>query len=233
MLHVTASTRRAAAAVLATVGVVVFGWLLESVAGDWGLADLDWPVLKGLAAHRGPAATAWAQALHAGSGPVATLAVAGIVAAVWAVVGRELRRPALLLGAPLVDLALVTAVRYWVERERPPAWFDAVGGTGGPAFPSVHTSVVLTLLFVALYLAYSRRESPRGLVVGVLVAGVLVMAVAASDLYLGRHWLTDIVASGALSAIVLAGAVWIDSHSRLGSDTAAADVAHPRASADT
>lgn len=232
MLHVTASTRRAAAAVLATVGVGVFGWLLESVAGDWGLADLDWPVLQGLVAHRDAAATAWAEAIHAASGPLAVLAAAGILAAVWAAVGRELRRPALLVGAPLVDLGLVTAARYWVDRERPPVWFEAAGGTGGPAFPSAHTSVALTLLFVALYLAYSRRESSRGLVLGVLCAGALVTAVAASDLYLGWHWLTDIVASGAIGAIVLAGAIWIDSLAQP-SPEAAAEVAHSKASAET
>ena len=235
MLHVTATTRRAAAAVLVAVGVAVFGWLLESVAGDWGPADLDWPILKGLVAHRDAAGMALAQALHVASAPLATLAAAGIIAAAWALVRREIKGPGLLLGALLADLLLVTAARYWVNRERPPLWFDAAGAPQGPGFPSVHTAGALTLLFVALYLACSRRAGRRGPVAFALVAAVLVAAVAASDLYLGRHWLTDVIASGAIGMIVLGGVVWLDTlgHPGPDADTLAPQVAAPKASADT
>lgn len=211
MLHVPASTRRAAAVVLGAVGVVMFGWLLESIAGDWGLADLDWPVLDGLAAHRAAPLTAAAEALRAASSPLVILGAAAAIALAWGVARRELARPLLLLGACLADLLLVTGARLWVGRARPPAWFEAVGGTDAPAFPAVHTSGVLTLLFVALYLAYSRRASARGLGSAAVCAGVVALAVAACDLYLGRHWLTDVVAAWSISIVVLAAVVWTDS----------------------
>lgn len=235
MLHVFPSTRRAAAAVLAAVGLVAFGLLLESIAGNWGLADLDWPVLDGLAARRGAAATAAAEVLRAVSSPLVTVCAAAVIAAAWAVFRRELWRPGLLLGAYLVDLLLVTGARYWVDRARPPAWFEAVGGSDGPAFPSMHTSGVLTLLFAGLYLLYSRRASTRGLTACALGAGVFAVAVAASDLYLGRHWFTDVAASWSISTVVLAAVVWFDALPLRDADrgTGSAEVAGRRASAET
>ncbi len=214
---------------------MLFGWLLESVAGDWGLADLDWPVLDALAAHRAAPATSVAEVLRAASAPSMLLAAAALLAAVWAVWRRELWRPGLLLGASAADLLLVTGARHWVDRARPPAWFGAVGGPDGPAFPSAHASGTLTLLFAALYLAYARRESIRGLAARALGAVLLAGAVAASDVYLGRHWFTDIVASWSISAMVLAAVVWVDALRLRDArpDAAAAEVAGFRASADT
>lgn len=238
MLHVPASTRRAAAVLLGAVGVVVFGWLLESIAGDWGLADLDWPILDGLAVHRAAPLTAAAEALHAASSPLVTVGAAATIAFVWGVARRELARPLLLLGACLADFLLVTGARLWVGRARPPAWFEAVGGIDAPAFPAVHTSGVLTLVFVGLYLAFSRRASARGLGPAAVAAGVVALAVAVCDLYLGRHWLTDVVAAWSISLVVLAAVVWIDAL-RLPvpvpspTRTAGSEVAGSRSSADT
>lgn len=233
MLKVTASALRAVAAALAAAGLVVFGWLLESVAGSWSIADLDWPVLDGLAAHRSGPATAVADALSAATGPLVVLAASVAVAAVWAVWRRELWRPALLAGASLADLLLVAGARYWVGRSRPPAWFEAVGGSDGPAFPSAHTAGAATLLFVGLYLVYSRRVSTRGLPLAALAAALLVLAVAASDLYLGRHWLTDVAASFSLGAIVLAAVLWVDALRTPDGARGRAVLAASRAPADT
>lgn len=237
MLHVPAYSRRVAAVLLAAAGIVMFGLLLESIAGDWGLADLDWPILDGLAAHRSAALTAAAEALRAASGPLVTMGAAAAIALAWGVARRELWRPALLLGASLADFLLVTGARLWVGRARPPAWFEAVGGIDAPAFPAVHTSGALTLLLVALYLAYSRRASARGLGSAAVSAGIVALAVAGCDLYLGRHWLTDVVAAWAISAVVLAAVVWIDAL-RLPAHAGAArpagsEVAGSRSPADT
>jgi undecaprenyl-diphosphatase len=233
MLKVTASARRAVAAALAAAGLVVFGWLLESVAGNWSLADLDWPVLDGLAAHRSGPATAAADALSAATGPAEVLAASAAVAVAWAVWRRELWRPALLAGASLADFFLVAGARYWVGRSRPPAWFAATGGSDGPAFPSAHTAGAVTLLFVGLYLVYSRRASTRGLPLAAVAAGLVVVAVAASDLYLGRHWLTDVAASFSIGAIVLAAVLWVDALRTPDGDRGRAAVATTRAAADT
>jgi undecaprenyl-diphosphatase len=233
MLRVPASARRAAAALLGAAGLVLFGWLLESVAGNWSLADLDWPILDGLASHRNGLVTAVASAVSAATAPGPVVGTAGAAAVVWAVWRREFWRPALLVGACSADLLLICGARYWVGRARPPAWFEAVGSTDGPAFPSAHTAGAATLLFVGLYLLYARRRSLHGFGTGVAGASVLVLAVAASDLYLGRHWLTDVAASAAVGALVLAAVVWIDAIRAPGPGAARAAVARSEAAADT
>ncbi|GHG42646.1 phosphatase PAP2 family protein [Sinomonas cellulolyticus] len=237
MLHVRPSSRRAAAVALGAAGILVFGWLLESVAGDWGLADLDWPILDWLASHRSGSLTAVAVALRTGSGPLIALGIAAVAGLAWGVSRRELMRPLLLVGAVLADVLLVAGVRLWVDRARPPVWFEAMGSSGMPAFPAGHASAVLTLLFAGLYLAHSRRSASRGTGPAALAAALVGLAVGACDLYLGMHWFTDVLASWAISALVLATVVWIDSL-RLpepGESARAVDteVARSRSSAET
>lgn len=240
MLHVPASRRRAAAAALAAAGAVVFGWLLLSVAGNWGLADLDWPVLDDFAAHRSGPATAAAQAVAMATRPLALVGAAAAIAAVWGVSTRRLRGPVLLVGAGVATQLLVAGAKHWVDRDRPPVWFEALGrGWDGLSFPSGHTAGAATLVSVLLYLAYARRASLRGLGVWSAAAAALVGIVGASGLYLGDQWLTDVTASVAVSAVVLAGVVWIDSlgdphpAGRPAPDTPSSELARSEAPADT
>lgn len=65
-------------------------------------------------------------------------------------------------------------------------------------FPSLHTSLTVTVLVVAVL---SRREFPRWL----LLTTVLTASIVVSTVYLGIHWLTD-VAAGLCLAV---GSVWL------------------------
>lgn len=78
------------------------------------------------------------------------------------------------------------------------------------SFPSGHTIGTATFLLVAGYLVVSRRRS-RGVVVAWLVAGLLgTAAVALSRLYLGYHFLTDVVAASGLAVVVLGVVTVVD-----------------------
>ena len=78
------------------------------------------------------------------------------------------------------------------------------------SFPSGHTIGTATFLLVAGYLVASRNRT-RGVVVGWLVAGVVgASAVALSRLYLGYHFLTDVVAAGGLAVVVLGVVTVVD-----------------------
>jgi len=67
-------------------------------------------------------------------------------------------------------------------------------------FPSLHTSLSVT---VALFAWRTRREYPGWLVVASLLAG----SVAVATMYLGIHWVTDVVGGFALAAVAYWGAV--------------------------
>lgn len=74
-------------------------------------------------------------------------------------------------------------------------------------FPSLHTSLAMT---VALLAFRTRDIYPRWLP----VATFLAVSVAVSTMYLGIHWLTDVVAGGVLAVISVGAAIWLTSPAR-------------------
>lgn len=61
-------------------------------------------------------------------------------------------------------------------------------------FPSLHTSLSMTVLFVAMW---TRRSFPRWLP----VAAVFALSITVSTMYLGIHWASDVVAGIALAGV--------------------------------
>jgi membrane-associated phospholipid phosphatase len=99
---------------------------------------------------------------------------------------------------------LILGVKHLVGRVRPGA--DLVLGAvdTSPAFPSGHTLGTTVFLGLVAGLALTRSRSLA--VRWVAVAGWLLgsVAMAASRVYLGYHWMTDVLAGLALGSAVLA-----------------------------
>jgi membrane-associated phospholipid phosphatase len=110
---------------------------------------------------------------------------------------------ALLAGAAAGAWMVQVAVKQLVERPRPPTGL-ALSHATGFGFPSGHaTDAAAVYGMLAVLLARPGRRATR--VAAVAGAGGLVALVALSRLYLGVHWLTDVVAGVGL------GAIWIAS----------------------
>lgn len=106
-----------------------------------------------------------------------------------------------------MSLVLTVVLKNAVGRQRPPA-VDVLGVINtGYAFPSGHTlnGTVFYGLVVGLVLAWCRSVWARL----VALAGGLMMAlgIGLSRVYLGYHWLTDVLAGWSLAAVVLAVAL--------------------------
>jgi undecaprenyl-diphosphatase len=196
---------------LVALGSVVFGVLLDAVTEQDDLSLLDRPVLEFLVGARSGVMTSVLAALTFVTGPTVLPIIVLVACVVWGVVRREWWRPLLLAGAMIGSTLLSLAVKGIVARPRPPEETMFIPGseTTG-SFPSGHTIGTATFLLVAGYLVTSRHRT-RALILGWLVGGVVgVAAVALSRLYLGYHFLTDVLAAAALAVAVLGIVTVID-----------------------
>lgn len=130
----------------------------------------------------------------------------------WALTTGRCRTPVqVLVAAFLLNPVLEALLKGLVGRERPEL-AQLVSGDG-PAFPSGH--VLATVGFYGILgLITWRSTTRRGFAVGISLSASLVIAlVGFSRIYLGVHWLTDVV-GGLLvgAAFVLATAYFLRDH---------------------
>ena len=198
-------------AVLVALGFAVFVVLLDGVRERDDLSVLDQPVLDWLVGHRGSTMRAVFAAITLVSGPSILPVLVVVGCAVWVAVRREWWRPSLLVASMIASTLLSLAIKDLVGRPRPPlATMDIPGAETTASFPSGHTIGTATLLLVVGYLAWSRHADRRNLLVGGGVAVIGTLAVGLSRLYLGYHFLTDVLAAVALAVAVLGFVVVAD-----------------------
>jgi undecaprenyl-diphosphatase len=171
--------------------------------------SLDRSVQRFFLDHRSAPLTAlFKLATHLGSSVVLLPLIAVLGLAIWA--RRRTLLPLGLLAATYGGaLVLETGLKHLIGRARPPAPERLVAATGY-AFPSGHATLgtaVWTAVAVLLVWATSGRRwrwAPAA------VAVAVILAVDASRLYLGVHWLSDVLAGslvgGAWAGLVLSAA---------------------------
>ncbi len=192
--------------VAAVITGAAFTVVTEDVLEGGGVTFLDQPLLRLLAAHRTPLLTALARAATLlGSVPVVLLVTALVAAALWR---RDRWSAALLVVAVLGSGALTFAAKLLVHRDRPALPLAIDGAESGFAFPSGHSLTSLVLYAALAYLLVTRGRSRLRVPVGVLL--LVPVAVGASRVYLGYHWLTNVAGSWTLAALWLTAVVTAD-----------------------
>jgi membrane protein DedA with SNARE-associated domain/membrane-associated phospholipid phosphatase len=115
---------------------------------------------------------------------------------------RGLRAARQLWAAFLGGVVLYTLAKQLVGRPRPPAT-ELIGQASGPAYPSGHaTQAIVTWGMLAVVLTAGRSGRVRRWLLSAAV--VVVLLVGASRVYLGAHWLTDVLGGYALGGAWLA-----------------------------
>lgn len=134
-------------------------------------------------------------------------AIAALVAVVLA--GRRQWRPALLVSVgSLVGSIIMFGLKEIIERPRPPLPERMVELTTY-SFPSGHamtSTVVYGFIAVSAYWCSYWVRAHRWVLVA---APVLVVAIGISRVYLGAHWMTDVLAGWTFGAVYVALAAYL------------------------
>lgn len=189
---------------LAAAGVLVG---LALVASKTGANSLDVQVTRSLQSMQQPAFAALMSAVSwPGYFPQSWL-LPSLAAAAFA--WRALWPEALwVLGTQ--SAALITAlVKGVVDRPRPsPDLVSVAVPLSDPSFPSGHVVQYATLFGFVFFLVYvlQRRSTRRTVILGLLA--VPIALVGPSRLYLGQHWLSDVLGGYAMAALLLVPYCW-------------------------
>ena len=184
----------------------VFGAILQDVLGHEEIATDDSPVAAWLAEHRVAwLTTAMRAAALLGSGwvTVPVLLLAGLTLAPR---GRRRSTVAMVLAVAAGTSLLVNTIKLLIGRARPDLAHMLVTAAGS-AFPSGHAAQAAATYGAIAYLAAARGSRWRARVTGWTAAVLVVVVVGFSRLYLGAHWLTDVLGGYALGGAWLASVI--------------------------
>ncbi|MEI7539781.1 MAG: phosphatase PAP2 family protein [Candidatus Saccharibacteria bacterium] len=192
------------------VGVIIFTLAYIDMRQKTGLGSLNQPILMWMVNHRNPLAIDIAKTVTTIAGPLVFIAITAIIVSIWILVKREIWRPCLLAGSMGLAVTTSTILKTIIMDNRPSLEFMIPTFEVDYSFPSGHTIGMMVFLLVIGYLIYSRNYSPKRFWIWIITAVIGAEIIAASRLYLGYHWLTDVVASIGLGFIILAIVVVTD-----------------------
>jgi len=145
-------------------------------------------------------------------GPIALPIIVLAVTVTWGVRAEHSWRPFLLASGILTGVIIVQIITRVVGRSRPPVDLMLYGPDMTFSFPSGHVLGVADFFLILTFLVFSRRNNPRMAAVSYTVATLLVVATALSRLYLGYHWTSDVLASMALSLVIVGSVIAVDTY---------------------
>jgi membrane-associated phospholipid phosphatase len=202
-----------------------FAALTDSVREGDGITVWDRPLDAAIAAHRTAALTDAATAITRVGNTLSLITITTLAALVLAVWSRRWRPVWLAAAALAGSSAAVAVIKVVVGRSRPDRSLAALFADGY-SFPSGHTTNSLAAFGILAFLAATTVMTGRRAqaVVWVAACGAAV-AIGLSRVYLGVHYLTDVLAgwtlaSGWLLLIVAVDTLWRRRGDRTGTNLA-------------
>lgn len=184
--------------------VAAAGVLFDDVADRDGLEDLDQPVLEAAIDARTPF---WDSVISVYSylgGPVVAIGATFLAVIGLSLLWKTWTPFLLMLVAGGGSLAMSMTSKGFIGRERPAQEFSVTPVEPSFSFPSGHALNATIIAGVLAYLLVSRTRSGRVALVAVPLALLHTLLMGLSRVYLGAHWLTDVVVAWPMSFAWLA-----------------------------
>jgi membrane-associated phospholipid phosphatase len=187
----------------AAIAAVAFARVAEDYLTNDPLARWDLSFARWLAGHRNAVGTDFFRVVTDIGSPAAAVAIGALICVVLyrrrQLVDAALL-PLVLVGAELLNLIL----KLTFHRPRPEVAFVHLETY---SFPSGHAMISTAVYGALAYLAWSRLRTRRARLALITATTTLVSLVCFSRLYLGVHYLSDVLAGAAGGAFWLAIAI--------------------------
>lgn len=183
---------------------LVFGEVYESVTEADGVAGLDDPVLAAAKSVRSPSLDVAATAYTNIGGTVGMPLIAVGIMIFLATKRRSWTPVILMLAAGLGSLVITLLGKPIFGRSRPDIADAIPPYEHSASFPSGHSLNSIVIAGIVAYLIILRLKTTKARVITVLVASVFAFTMGLSRVYLGHHWLTDVLAAWAIGIAWLA-----------------------------
>lgn len=192
---------------IGVIGAAIFtaasAEIYDQVGDRDGVAGLDQPVLDQMIRWRTPTGNSLVTDFtHLGGGAV--MPVIATVAALLLSWWWRKWTPALLMGIAATGSLLLTVVgKQVVGRVRPDTALAVPPYETSPSFPSGHSINSWVILLLIAYLVVTKVDSRLSRILTIAAALLLSVAMGLSRVYLGHHWLTDVLVAWTL------GSAWL------------------------
>ncbi|MET0980238.1 MAG: phosphatase PAP2 family protein [Candidatus Saccharimonadales bacterium] len=207
------SRRALTIAVLFIAGLALFLTVYDGVQEKEDLASFDLPLLTWMIANQNQQLTTAMTILTDIMSPIGVSIMTLAGGALWAWRTKDYWRPALLTGAVALAFVLSAIIKTFTARQRP-TLTDLVDMNAAISysFPSGHVIGTAVLLLVLAYFFCIKKPTFHRLLTWSIATIIGITLVAFSRIYLGYHWLTDVVASVGLAMMILAIVIAVDTY---------------------
>lgn len=178
------------------VALAIFGAeVYDNVVDQAGLANLDKPALRFAEDLRNPVLDSVVTGFTNIGGGIGMPILASILAAWLTIAGRTWRPIVLIGGAAAFSVTATTLGKTLVDRARPDHADAVPPFEASPSFPSGHTLNTTVVIGLVVYLACLQYHKTM-VRVSLITGGTLfIIAMGLSRVFLGHHWLTDVIAA--------------------------------------